>query len=195
RFQCAVTPADLDEAVELGRAALVHCATEDMGTYLRDLANILQLRSAHLGHAHDIDEAIELHRKVILKLDSTTGETQTTLNELGRALVIRFNQRASPRDLDESVDLHRQALHSDTESHNTFLNYLADVLQIRFQEFGRKSDIDEAIALYEEAIRTRSRRNQNRSVVVHNLAYALLRRSRRQCGGCLHLCVQCSAIL
>ncbi|KAJ7627288.1 CHAT domain-containing protein [Roridomyces roridus] len=177
RFAHLGHPHDIDEAIELYRKVLVHDPPTSLT--LSNLSIAIQYRFDHQGNPDDIDEAVELCRKSLDLSPADHPKRSVLLINLGAALHSRFKQRASARDLDESVDLHRQALQFDAQSRSTFLSNLADVLQLRFQEFGLKSDIDEAIALYEEAIRTRTRHNQYRHVVLHNLAYALLRRSRK----------------
>ncbi|KAG1847938.1 CHAT domain-containing protein [Suillus tomentosus] len=135
---------DLDEAIELHRAALL---LRPSGHSDR---SILRDRFQQRGMMSDLDEAIELHRAALLLYPS--GHSDRSI------LRDRFQQRGMMSDLDEAIELHRAALllrpsgHSDRSS-----------LQDRFQQRGMMSDLDEAIELHRAALLLRPSGHSDRS--------------------------------
>ncbi|KAG1875793.1 TPR-like protein [Suillus subluteus] len=130
---------DLDEAIELHRAALLlhPPGHSDRSSSLNNLAISLGSRFEQRGIMSDLDEAIELHRAALLLYPPGHSDRSSSLNNLARGIM---------SDLDEAIELHRAALllrppgHSDRSSS---LNNLAR---------GIMSDLDEAIELHRAAL-------------------------------------------
>ncbi|KAG2095436.1 uncharacterized protein F5147DRAFT_819133 [Suillus discolor] len=155
---------DLDEAIELHRAALLFpSGHSDRSSCLNNLANSLRNRFQQCGMMSDLDEAIELHQAALL------------LRPPRLSLWDRFLQRDMMSDLDEAIELHRAALlfpsgHSDRSS---CLNNLANSLRNRFQQCGMMSDLDEAIELHQAALLLHPPGHSLRSSSLNNLGLSL----------------------
>ncbi|KAG1847947.1 CHAT domain-containing protein [Suillus tomentosus] len=146
---------DLDEAIELNRAALLlyPSGRSDRSMPLNNLAISLQDRFKQRGMMSDLDEAIELHRAALLLRPSGHSDRPMSLNNLAASLRGRFEQRGMISDIDEAIELHRAALllrppgHSDR---SMSLDNLALSLQDRFRQRDVQSDLEEAFSLYSQ---------------------------------------------
>ncbi|KAG1908881.1 CHAT domain-containing protein [Suillus fuscotomentosus] len=169
---------DLDEAIELHRAALLlHPPSHSLrSNSLNNLAISLRDRFKQRGMMSDLDEAIELHRDALHLRPHSHSDRSNSLNNLAISLQDRFLQRGMMSDLDEAIELHRDALllrpsgHSDR---SMSLNNLAISLQNRFLQHGVMSDLDEAIELDREALFLRPPGHSHRSSSLNNLALSL----------------------
>ncbi|KAG1840974.1 hypothetical protein C8R48DRAFT_620558, partial [Suillus tomentosus] len=176
---------DLDEAIELHRAALLlHPPSHSLrSNSLNNLAISLRDRFKQRGMMSDLDEAIELHRAALLLLPSGHSDRSNSLNNLANSLRDRFKQRGMMSDLDEAIELHRAALllcppgHSDR---SMSLNNLAISLQDRFLQRGMMSDLDEAIELHRDALLLRPSGHSDRSMSLNNLAASLADRFKQR---------------
>ncbi|KAG0692525.1 hypothetical protein DFH29DRAFT_1073690 [Suillus ampliporus] len=125
RFEQLGVPSDLDEAIELDRAALFK----------------------QRGVLSDLDEAIELDRAALKLCPPAHFHHSVSLNDLAHSLYERFEQRGVLSGLDEAVKLHQAALEYCPPGHfhhSTSLNNLANSLQARFEQHSILSDLDEA---------------------------------------------------
>ncbi|KAG1824135.1 TPR-like protein [Suillus variegatus] len=176
---------DLDEAIELYRAALLlrPPGHSDRSASVHDLATSLQHRFRQRGIMSDLDEAIELYRAALLLRLPGHSDRSASLNSLADGLTVRFRQRGIMSDLDEAIELLRAALllrlpgHSDRSAS---LNSLAVSLQDRFLQRGILSDLNEAIELYRAALLLRPPGHSDRSASVHDLATSLQHRFRQR---------------
>ncbi|KAG1811983.1 CHAT domain-containing protein [Suillus variegatus] len=176
---------DLDEAIELHRAALLLYPSghSDRSKSLNNLAASLRDRFQQRGMMSDLDEAIELHRAALLLRPSGHSDRSMSLNNLAISLRDRFLQRDMMSDLDEAIELHRAALllrpsgHSDRSKS---LNNLAISLRDRFQQRGMMSDLDEAIELHRAALLLYPSGHSDRSKSLNNLANSLQDRFRKR---------------
>ncbi|KAG1875785.1 TPR-like protein [Suillus subluteus] len=181
RFKQRGIMSDLDEAIELHRAALLLCPPghSDRPMFLTNLAKSLGDRLQQSGIMSDIDEAIELLRTALLLRPPGHPDRSTSLNNLANILQDRFQQRGIMSDLDEAIELLRTALllyppgHSDRSSS---LNNLAVSLRDRFEQRGTMSDLDESIELHQAALLLRPPGHSDRSSSLNNLAGSLRER-------------------
>jgi tetratricopeptide (TPR) repeat protein len=128
RFEQRGVLSDLDEAIDLHRAALALSPHDhaDRSVSLNNLANSLQ------GRFQDSNRF-------------------SSLNNLANSLGDKFEQWHILSDLDEAVELLRAALalSSPDHSHRSIsLHNLANSLQTRFQQQHLSSDLEEASRLY-----------------------------------------------
>ncbi|KAG1847450.1 CHAT domain-containing protein [Suillus tomentosus] len=169
---------DLDEAIEVDRAALLHRPPghPDRSLSLRNLADSLHDRFLQRGIMSDLDESIELHRDALLLYLPGHSDRSWSLNNLAASLADRFLQRGIMSDLDESIELHQEALLLHPPGHpdrSSSLNNLAASLADRFQQRGIMSDLDEAIELYRDALLLLPPGHSDRSMSLNNLAISL----------------------
>ncbi|KAG0701197.1 CHAT domain-containing protein [Suillus ampliporus] len=156
RFKQRGVLSDLDEVIELERAALLlrPPGHSDRSMSLNNLAISLRARFEQRGVLSDLDEAIELHRAALLLRPPR--------------LTDRFKQRGVLSDLDEVIELERAALllcppgHSDR---SVSLNNLAISLRARFEQRGVLSDLDDAIGLHRAALLIRPPGHSERSAL------------------------------
>jgi len=176
---------DLDEAIELHRAALVVYSPghSDEAAALGNLAASLQARYEQRGIQSDLDEAIELHRAALALRPPGHSARPGSLNNLAIALTDRFEQRGSLSDLDEAIELHRGTLVLYPPGHSlrsTALHNLAYNLRHRFQQKGILPDLDESVQLHRAALVLRPPGHSLRSWSFNSLATSLYNRFQRQ---------------
>ncbi|KAG1851690.1 TPR-like protein [Suillus subluteus] len=179
---------DIDEAIELHRAALeLHRAALELLPPCHSNRSILHDRFQRLGIMSDLDEAIEFHWAALELLPSCHSD-RSILHD-------RFKQQGIMSDIDEVIELRRAALllhlpgHSDRSSlqnrflqcgimsdldellppyHSnryTFLDHLAANLHDRFQRRGIMSDLDEVIELHRAALELPPSCHSDRSIL------------------------------
>jgi hypothetical protein len=146
-------PSDLDESIELFRAALLlqPPGHSIQSLCLNNLTISLRDRSMQRGAPSDLDESIELHRTALLLHPPGHSIRPFSLNNLAMSLGDRFTQWGIPSDLDESIELDRAALLLCPPSHYIqplFLCNLAISLEHRFTQQGIPSDLDETFTLF-----------------------------------------------
>jgi tetratricopeptide (TPR) repeat protein len=157
RFERFGEPADLHEAIELGRGAVAAAALDDprrVGLFQSGLVFGLLRRFELAGELSDVDEAIELGREVVATT-TTTGDPDHVVDRsnLAMALLRRFEWTGQPADLDEAVGFGRLAA-ADTRhrEHAMHLANFANVLVRRFELHGQPGDLDEAVDACRRAI-------------------------------------------
>ncbi|KIK32461.1 hypothetical protein CY34DRAFT_101467, partial [Suillus luteus UH-Slu-Lm8-n1] len=178
RFTERGVPSDLDESIELHRAALLlrPPGHSERSSTLNNVAISLRDRFTQRGLPSDLDECIELLRAALLLLPHGHSERSLSLNNLATSLQDRFSQRSLPSDLDECIELYRAALlllpHGHSER-SLSLNNLALSLRNRFTERGVPSDLDECIELHRAALLLRPMGHSLRSQSLINIAISL----------------------
>ncbi|KAG1744905.1 uncharacterized protein EDB91DRAFT_1080445 [Suillus paluster] len=178
RFKQHGVLSDLDEAIELHRAALAlrPPGHPSRSSSLNNLASNLRARFEQRRVLFDLDEAIELHRAALDICPPGYSDRFMSLNNLGINLQDRFQQRGVLSDLDEAIELHHAALllrppgHSDRSM--SFDN-LAVSLGHRFQQRGVLSDLDEVIELHRVALLLRPPGHSLQTSSLNNLAISL----------------------
>ncbi|MFI5590017.1 hypothetical protein ACIA5G_33560 [Amycolatopsis sp. NPDC051758] len=156
RFEHTHRLADLDEAIEMGRAAIR--TTSDplsRALHLSNLCSALQTRFERTGMPADLDEAIEAGRAataISADDDSHAGR----LSSLSNALRNRFGMSGSLADLAEAIDLSRKAVAATPSEHpdrvKRMSNHATAVL-CRFGRSGTLADLDEAIGILRAAVK------------------------------------------
>ncbi|KIK46464.1 hypothetical protein CY34DRAFT_75878, partial [Suillus luteus UH-Slu-Lm8-n1] len=185
RFTQRGVPSDIDESIELHRAALLLCPPghSDRSMSLNNLALSLRDRFAQRGIPSDLDESIELHRTALLLCPPGHSNRSEFLKNLAISLRDRFTQRGIPSDLDESIDLHRAALLLRPPGHSErsdSLNNLALSLRYKFTQRGIPSDLDECIELHRASLLLCPHGHSLRSDSLNNLALSLRDRSTQR---------------
>ncbi|KAG1896758.1 CHAT domain-containing protein [Suillus fuscotomentosus] len=151
--------------------------------FINKLALNLHDRFQQRGIMSDLDEAIELHRAVLLLRPLDHSERSSSLNNLANSLQDRFLQRGIVSDLDEAIELHRAALSLRPPGHSdryVSLNNLANRLRDRFLQRGIMSDLDEAIELHRAALLLCPSSHSDRPVSLNHLALSLQDRFRQR---------------
>ena len=123
----------------------------DQATLFPDLAIVLKDRFDLSGQLVDLDDAIEIHRKLVL-LQPEDDSKLDSLSHLGIALHSRFHHSNNLPDLTEAIFQHREALSLVPAPLHSRLNHLSKALRCRFDQTGQLSDVDEAISLRSEAV-------------------------------------------
>ncbi|KAJ7642502.1 CHAT domain-containing protein [Mycena polygramma] len=141
---------DLDEAVALSRQVLA--SQPEYSPYLVNLGDVLTTRFKQRWSTEDINEAVEMYRKVVA-LASHPSRGQS-VNNLASALQTRFRQQGESGDIDEAIQLLRGVIsvQEGDISLPFYLRNLAGAIESRFQQQQDLSDIDEAIELHRKAL-------------------------------------------
>ncbi|KAG1726850.1 TPR-like protein [Suillus lakei] len=185
RFEQQGVLSDIDEAIELHRAALaLHSPNDsDRSWSLNDLATSLRERFKQQGALSDLDEAIDLQRAAQALCSPGHSLHSILLNNIALTLRDRYQQRGMLSDLDEAIELHRAALALRPFGHSyrsSSLSHLAISLVDRFEQRGALSDLDEAIELHRAALTLRGPGHHDRSSSLNNLAISLRDRFNQQ---------------
>jgi len=132
RFNQRGVLSDLDEAIDLKRAALAlrPPGHSDRSTSLNNLAVSLSDRFNQQGVLSDLDEAIDLERAALALRPPGHSQRSVSLNNLAKCLQDRFKQEGVQRDLDEVFTLYAQlsqvshaVLHSDLTAIKSWIVY------------------------------------------------------------------------
>ncbi len=112
--------ADLDEAIELGRQAVDMFPSDgadldperdaEIDAALDELGLALRSRFAHAGQSPDLNEAIEVGRRHLMRIPADHPDRAMELANLGLSLRFRFESAGDPADLDEAVEASRSAV-------------------------------------------------------------------------------------
>ncbi|MFJ5774492.1 CHAT domain-containing protein [Streptomyces sp. NPDC093094] len=105
-------PADLDEAVRTGRAAVsatVPAGHPDAAVRLNNLSLALRLRFEHAADPADLDEAVGTGLRAVGASPHDHPDRAMRLLNLGRALAARYGHSQDPDDLVQAVARHEAA--------------------------------------------------------------------------------------
>ncbi|KAG1848472.1 CHAT domain-containing protein [Suillus subluteus] len=185
RFEQQDVLPDLDEAIDLHRAALALCPLghPDRSISLNNLADSLNVRFEQRGALPDLDETIELYRAVLALCPQDHPDRSMSLYHLAISLRIRFEQQGALPNLDEAIDLYRAALALCPLGHpdrSMSLNRLGNSLNTRFEQRGALPDLNGAIELNRAALALCPLGHSGRSMSLNNLANSLLARFEQQ---------------
>jgi tetratricopeptide (TPR) repeat protein len=120
---------------------------------LADLARLLEIRYRQEGRSGDLDEAIEVGRRVV----AVAPADATALGVLGTCLRLRFEARFEESDLTEAVDALRKAsdaLRTSSAGHPQVLHELAGAVHLRYRLRRGQADLDESVSLARQALAT-----------------------------------------
>ncbi|EJC97657.1 TPR-like protein, partial [Fomitiporia mediterranea MF3/22] len=173
---------DLEEAIELHRAALELCPEghPDRSMSLINFATSLSTRYDKYGRTEDLEEAIELHRVALELLPEGHRNRSLSLNNLASSLCTRYFKRGMAEDLEEAIEFHRAALELRPEGHpnrSASLNNLASSLSTRYDRHGRTEDLEGAIELHRAALNLQSEGYPYRPTSLYSLANSLSTRN------------------
>jgi hypothetical protein len=150
RYEPGGSLSDLDEAVAVGRAALVPSGHPLATAVALNLGLVLHTRFEVLGREADLDEAVK-HLRLAKALPPEDGDRLTCLFALGSMLEVRCARGAPDTEVDEYVAVARDivaACGEDDPDHRVALLTLGEALKIRFLRSGETADvadIDESV--------------------------------------------------
>ncbi|MFI7609541.1 hypothetical protein ACIBTV_31115 [Micromonospora sp. NPDC049366] len=186
RFEQAGDPADLDQAIRLGRRALAAAeATSGITAHiLSHLGAAHRTRYEHLGDSGDLDVAVAVGRAAIAV--AGTGDTghAHALSHLSLAYLRQADRTDDLVHLDLAVELGRAAVAAEPQdaSDSTralHLSNLAILLQVRGDADRnvagfRRNDYREAVDILYQSVELQPRNSANAARYLHNLATARL---------------------
>jgi tetratricopeptide (TPR) repeat protein len=141
----------------------------------------LTYRYEQMGHAADLDEAVELLRAAGHGIAADSPERALILANLGGTLHTRFELTGSRTDLDQAVAAYREAIETapgDSPQRSMSRADLGNVLASRFQLTGDRADLDEAVAGLRAAESAAAPGSISRPVIATNLGKALFSRCK-----------------
>ncbi|MFE7272974.1 CHAT domain-containing protein [Streptomyces sp. NPDC057623] len=183
-FSHTKRPADLDEAVRVGRECVAAAAAHpDRAMYLTTLGEACHSRFRQTRSAADLEEAVDVLRRAVEATPAGHGQRARRLEQLGDALRSRFDLTGSPADLRQMVAVLRQAA-TGTPPHvrrrTTLLLDLSRALGESFKATGTAAEGDEAVDVARQAVESVDDTDRSgRALVLTNLATLLLSRHER----------------
>jgi tetratricopeptide (TPR) repeat protein len=180
-------PADLDEAIESGRAAVRLLPSGDLrlAMYLANLGAGLRLRfdlRGASGELTDLNESIDAFHRALTVLPAGARERSGMLSNLGTALRTRFGRTGNESDLRKAAAVSRAAVAEVLEGDPglpRFLSNLAYVLAETALLTGDRAVSDEAIDSARAALAAAAPEDPLRFGLASNLAAALWLRFER----------------
>jgi CHAT domain-containing protein len=173
---------DLEECIQVLRGALSSSSRSDRQAIISTLGTSFRTRYRISGEIDDLDEAITLHRELLLLLPQESSERSFYLNYLAESLRERYGESRQAEDLEESIGLYQELLLLlPPEHHNRSLafNNLANLLVVRYQGPGTLEDLDEGIECHRAALRLRLSGHPAKVGSLGNLAVSLRYRYER----------------
>lgn len=155
RYARFADPADLAEAIDVGRRALASTPPGDpaLGERRTDLCLALRRQFERTSDPADLDEAIELGRAAV---DMTpTGDSDLPRRRTALRLALALRAEIGPEGLDRLVAEARDtaaAMAADDHNRAGALSNLAGLILDRCQRTGRDDELDEAVALADQAL-------------------------------------------
>ncbi|AGS66880.1 tetratricopeptide repeat protein [Streptomyces collinus] len=150
RHQNSGAERDLNEAIELGRTVLAHCAPDapKRAEVESFLARSLLARHWRTRCPDDLEEALSLSRAAVR--DAPTGSTFRTLmmGNLAGVLRDRFGVTGVRADLDEAIGIMGTVLRDVPEEHADFAVQLGNsgvYHRVRYEQGGDPADLDTAL--------------------------------------------------
>jgi hypothetical protein len=144
----------LDEAVEVARAAVDRSPAAAWPALADQLSDCLRVKAEAYGDAEAVEEAIVLSRTAVV-MSATDGHPNARyLSRLAVALRIAYGLSPTPERIDEAVHFGRQALeHTPDDDPNRPAragNHAASLV-LRFRLTARTDDLTEAVEWYKRA--------------------------------------------
>ncbi|EIN05186.1 hypothetical protein PUNSTDRAFT_137867 [Punctularia strigosozonata HHB-11173 SS5] len=96
---------------------------------LSEYAELLRLRYQSHGSVEDLEQSIELHRRVLDSLRFRGNPRPAALNTLGVVHALRFFVFTRPDDIQTSISLHEEALSIASSQSHDYVESLADLAQ------------------------------------------------------------------
>ena len=186
RFERTRDPADLDQVIDIARAALRDVATETDPVRtgaLELLGAALRHRYERQGDGRDLDEAIDALGELVSLLPEGHDARLRPLIHLSIALRLRQSRTRDSADLVAASTAAREAagiLSADDPRAPATLVNLTHVLRDMFTHSGDQRLLSEAVAAAEAAVLRSPEDAPDRAAVVANLAQALGARGQAQ---------------
>ena len=183
RFDHAGDRADLEEAIQVCRAALAGAVSDaERADHRSQLADLLLSRFIHSGQQEDIEEAVAHSRAAVAATPVGDPRLAGHQSHLANALSRRHRTTGGLGDLEEAAVLGRRAVAGTPAadpSRAARLSSLCVTLCALAERTGRTADLDEAIAAGRTAVDTAPPHTPYRSAFLGNLGAALLARFRQ----------------
>jgi hypothetical protein len=182
--------ADLDEAINLARAAVAATAhgDADRPRRLSNLAGALQARFERTGNISDLDAAAVAVRAAVDASPAGHPDRPMFLSNLAIALILRFRHGREAAGLnagaepDVAVDAAQEAADATPVGHPDRagrLSNLSAALHVRYDVAGNLVDLDAAIAAGRRAAEAAGAEHPDRGSYLTNLGNALHSRFQR----------------
>ncbi|KAG1849886.1 hypothetical protein DFJ58DRAFT_662193, partial [Suillus subalutaceus] len=123
-------------------------------TSLKKLSDSLHDIFKQRGTLFDLDEALKLHRAVLVLAPPGHPDQFDFLHHLANSLRAIFEQRGALSDLDEAIKLHRAALTrpSGNYARSVSLNNLDITIFLQIEQQYTSSGLDEAIVTHGDLV-------------------------------------------
>jgi tetratricopeptide (TPR) repeat protein len=184
RFERTGDLADLDEAVNAGRAAVsaVSEGDPDGDLALSSLGNILQTRYERTGRLADLDEAVIMGQAAANAVAPGHPKRIAYLSNLGNCLRARYERTGRLADLDGAVEAGRAAVEAsaagDPHRAALLLNY-SNALETRGERTGDLASLDEGVEVRRAALAAVPDTHPEHASFLSSLGVALHRRFQR----------------
>lgn len=174
-------PTDLDEAIRLGRAAVVLLPPDgrQLAMYLSELGTVLKSRfdlNGAAGALADIDEAVDALDRALSVLPARARERSGMLSNLGTALSDRFGRTGNVSDLHRAAAVSRAAVDGVLDGDPGLAGFASNLAKVLTQVASLTSDwsaLDEAIDSARAALAAVDPDDLLRFTLVSNLTAAL----------------------
>ncbi|WP_432956954.1 CHAT domain-containing protein [Micromonospora haikouensis] len=180
RFDHAGDRADLEEAIQVRRAALAWAADDaERADHQSRLADLLLSRFVHLGHGEDIEDAVAYGRAAVAATPAGAPELAGRQLHLANALNRRYRVTGRLDDIEEAAALGRRGVDgtpTDDPDRAAHLTSLCVTLCSLAERTGRTADLDEAIEAGRTAVDIAPPHTPHRSAFLGNLGAALMAR-------------------
>lgn len=159
RYQRLGDPADLDDAIEIGRNAAQTEPVDDprRGGLLSQLSSALRARYDHFGDGGDLDEAIKLGREAVGAASVHYPEDRVLcLGELSAVLRSRYERTQDLSDLNDAIGRLELAMLTTQSGNRPYVRvaHLTTLCLLLVQRYGRTenpSDLDRALDVGRQA--------------------------------------------
>ncbi|MFC1437020.1 CHAT domain-containing protein [Streptacidiphilus sp. N1-10] len=181
RFRLDGGDADLDRAVDLGRAAVAAtpAGRPDRPDWLGNLGQALWLRFLQHGDRQDLELALDASHAAVAATPAAYADRARHCMNLGSVLQHRFRTGGDPADLDRAIDAFSEAdarVSPDTHAATLARSSLSTALGDRFELRGDTRDLDDSLALMRAAVSSLDEDSIDYPGVLNNLASVLHRR-------------------
>jgi hypothetical protein len=168
---------DLGKAVEAMREAVLLTSTSNpkLVDCLEHLISTLQIRFADTGSSSDLDEIIEVGRRIMILADDD-ADVGSSLDILADALDVRSERTGSLDDLDDMVDVYRRIVEITSATDPSMPAKLSNLGASFYSKYSRSdlsSDLEMAVEIGRFAILIASPDDPHRGVMLWSLSNAL----------------------
>ncbi|PWI65081.1 hypothetical protein PCL_07380 [Purpureocillium lilacinum] len=176
--------ADIDEAIHVGRQAIIAASTDDnnpaRARYFNDLGASLHLRFSYVRVKKDLDEAVRVFQKAINATAIDNPERARYLANLGSSLGDRFTCFGRMPDIDRAIGVSRQAAEITPGGHperprrlNNLAVQLGNRAERGYSRIAAMVDLEEAIRVHREAFQATYFGHPDRALYLSNLGLRL----------------------